>query len=119
MGEVVKIRIGEAMDKKYWENQEITVYWWNMGKKTLDYRGTYKGFLEAKDIKVFNISKNIGKNGIKGNRFLIPLASCVATLDSFSSDYFQGCDDAIKIFLTLLGDRTKFITPRREFNINW
>jgi hypothetical protein len=28
------------MDKTYWENKEIKVFWWNFGKKTLDFKGS-------------------------------------------------------------------------------
>ena len=34
------------------ENQIIYVYWWNFGKKTIDYQGSYAGYLKKKDIKV-------------------------------------------------------------------
>jgi hypothetical protein len=103
------------MDKKYWENREITVYWWNMGTKTLDYRGPYKGFLKLKGIKV----RAITRNGTGGFRFTIPLLSTKAILDTYTSDYYRACDQAIEVFLTLLGDKTKFIGLNREFNINW
>jgi hypothetical protein len=104
------------MDKKYWENKNITVYWWNGRTKSLDYKGTYKGFLEAKDIKVRSIKD---KNNNRGWRFKIPLLSCNVIYDDYVTDYFKACDDAIKIFLTLLGDKSKLITWNRELNINW
>lgn len=30
----------------------ITIYWWNFGKKTLDFQGTLKDYLKRKGIKV-------------------------------------------------------------------
>ena len=103
------------MDKKYWENKEITVHWWNMGSKVLDYKGTYKGYLEKKGIRV----RGVTSNSVKGFRFTIPLSSCEATLNIYNSNYAQCCDEAIKIFLSLLGDKAKFVSYNREFFINW
>jgi hypothetical protein len=103
------------MDKKGFENKQIIIYWWNMGKKTLDYRGTYKGFLKQKGIKV----RSITKNNAKYLRFYISVGSSRATLDTYDFDYLRCCDDAIKIFLTLMGDKAKLITPYREYSLNW
>ena len=91
------------MDRQYWENKPITVYWWNFGRKTLDYKGTYKGLLDAKDIKVTEITRGPSK----GFHFIIPFFSGEATLDTFGSNYGQCCDEAIKLFFSLLGDRVK------------
>ena len=102
------------MDKESWENKEIIVYWWNFGKRTLDYRGTYKGLLDKKGIRV----KGITQNGVKGFHFTIPLFSCKATLDIYDSNYSRCCDEAIKIFFSLLGDKTKIIASQKEFSIN-
>ncbi len=103
------------MNKTDYEQQQISVYWWNGGTKTLDYKGTYKGFLEEKGITV----KPVISNKVKGWHFDIPLAFSKATLDTFDTDYSQCCNDAIKIFLTLLGDKSKFNTPRFEYFVNW
>ena len=109
IGEKVMTRLkGEPSPK------EITVYWWNCGKKTLDFRGTYKGFFMKRDIRVTDIVSN----GVKGFHFDIPLAFSKATYDTYDTDYSRCCDDAIKIFLTLMGDKAKLISGR-EFYINW
>ena len=103
------------MDRKYWESQEISIHWWNMGTKTLDYKGTYKGYLAKKDIKVTTINRN----GVKGYHFSMSLSAATVKLDTFSTDYYRCCDDAIMVFLTLLGDKTTYSTPRRDYHINW
>lgn len=41
------------------------------------------------------------------------------TIDEYGPDYMSGCDDIIKAYLLLMGDKAKLVTPRREFNINW
>jgi hypothetical protein len=106
------------MDKTYWENQGIRIYWWNFGKKTLDYEGTYKGFMDKKDIKVTDITIGKGKYKSKGLHFEIPLSSCKATYETCDGDY-RAYDDAIKIFLTLMGDKSKFEASQRVYYINW
>jgi hypothetical protein len=106
------------MDKQEAENQKITVYWWNFGKKTLDFKGSYKDYLLKRGITVEDIVHPTQKD-IKGWRFTISISSVTAILDIYGPDYAQACDDAIKVFLTIMGDKAKFITPTREFNINW
>lgn len=105
------------MNRKQEENKEISVHWWNFGSKTLDFKGTYKEYLIKRDIKVNSIKNKY--SGSKGYRFKIPLSSCSATLDIFRTDYSECCDEAIKIFLTLLGDKTLFDTERRTYKLNW
>lgn len=102
------------MDKKYFEKQIIITYWWNYGKKTMDFQGTYKDYLKAKDIRV----KPITINGVKGYQFSF-LDPVRTTLKLFNPDYSQSCDEVIKVFLTLMGDKAKLLGYRREYNINW
>ncbi|KKM90932.1 hypothetical protein LCGC14_1233520 [marine sediment metagenome] len=99
------------MDKKYWESKEIIVHWWNFGKKTLDYRGTYKGFLENKGITVTEIGDN-------HFRFNISISSATVELD-ISAEYHKAADEAIKIFLSLLGDKAKITASQKEYSVNW
>jgi hypothetical protein len=102
------------MDKKYFEKQIIITYWWNYGHKIKDFDGTYKDYLKLKDIKV----KPITINGVKGYQFSFD-APVRTTLKLFNSDYSQSCDEVIKVFLTLLGDKAKLIGYHCEYNINW
>jgi len=101
------------VDRKYWENRGMSVYWWNGGKRTLDYIGTYKGFLESKAIVASQI-----EGTPESWHFEIPLASSKATLDTHG-DFGRCADEAIQIFLTLLGDKTTFSGSRAIYKIHW
>ncbi len=94
------------------EKRLITVYWWNFGKKTLDFRGTYRDFFLRQDIT----SRSV-KTG--GYVFIIPLSSSVTTFRTTDTDYERGASEAIRIFMTLLGDKAKIETPNQEYKVNW
>jgi len=107
------------MNKQEAEKKNISIHWWNFGSKTLDFKGTYKDYLRKRNIKVRTIKHPFAKD-TKGYRFTIPLSGCVARLDIFGSDYAANCDEAIKVFLTLLGDKALFNTGYgRELKLNW
>lgn len=96
--------------------KEITIYWWNMGKKTLDYKGSYTGYFLKRDIKVSRIKNKT----IKGLRFSIPTYSTKIRLDSFSGRNIEAFDDAIKAFLAVMGDKALLINGYgRESYINY
>jgi hypothetical protein len=108
------------MNKEEWEKAKkaaggrfITVHWWNMGHKTLDYSGTYAGLMKEKGIK----SRLL--HGQVGFRFTIELASSRTVYVTTDPDYAHGCLEAIKIFYTLLGDKQLINISGREFRINW
>jgi len=106
------------MKKEEVETMKISIYWWNFGKKTLDFRGVYKDYLLKIGVSIEDIVHPI-QNDVTGWRFTVSMSSTTITLDKYGIDYIQACDDIIKTYLLLMGDRTKFITPRQEFNINW
>jgi hypothetical protein len=90
-----------------------------MGKKTLDFKGTYKDFLLNKNIKISNIVFPKDKK-VKGLRFKYPLNTMTFTIDSYDYEVINGFDMAIKTFLTYLGDKTIFRNGYgREYKINW
>lgn len=99
---------------------QLTIHWWNMGHKTLDFQGSYKDFLKSKGITSRTI-KHPSNPEVKGRRFKIPIGSITVKLDTF--DNYNGTnneDIAIKIFLTVLGDKTLFKNSSgREFKLNW
>ena len=100
-------------------NTNLSIYWWNFGSKTLDFKGSYKEYLEKRNIKM-RIIKHPFHKEINGLRFKIPLSSCVSTLDIFDNNIIRNCDEAIKIFLTLMGDKHLFINgSRRNIKLNW
>ena len=106
------------MDKEEAEQKEIVIYWWNLGTKTLDFRGSYKDFLKRQNIKVSIICK-LDKS-IKGYRFNIPCGSSITRFDNFDGDYTASATLAIKLSLVYLGDKAKFIDGYgREHKINW
>jgi len=92
------------------KNEEITIYWWNMGTKTLDFAGTINDYL---------INKNITYKKIKhGFKFKISLSGCVVNFQSLNS-FDNASVDAIKIFLLLLGDKSLFRVSGRQYKINY
>jgi hypothetical protein len=110
------------MDKKEAETQQITIYWWNLGTKTLDFEGSYKDYLLKRGITVEDIKHPTTQ--LPGWRFTIAIGSITAVLDIYGPDYAQACDDVIKVFLTLMGDKAKFVPHRRDarlssFYLNW
>jgi hypothetical protein len=106
------------MKRKEDEQKTITVYWWNLGTKTLDYTGNYKGYLDKLGIKVSSVVHPFAKT--KGFRFVVSTSSSIVRLDSFSNSYKQGCDDAIGIYLILMGDKSLFRDGYgRERKFNW
>ena len=96
--------------------KQIKIYWWNFGKKTLDFEGTYEDFFKVKDIAITKISKD----GVKGLCFKIPLSCSTIDLKVFCGYYStQELDGAIKLFLTYLGDKALFYGYNRIYKLNW
>lgn len=105
-------------DKKEYENNSITVYWWNFGKKELDYDGTIKGYLKKAGIYVESIKHPKNQNE-KGYRFKIHTSTKIVVLDIFYQTYEEGSLDAIKTYLTLLGDKAKIETNHGTITVNY
>jgi hypothetical protein len=112
------------------ENKEIKIWWWNFGSKTTDHKGTYAEYLKKKNIKISQVKHPTTKS--TGYRAKIFVGSAIITYDDFSYDYpkltnelqfEQGytrfLDNAIVLFLTYLGDKTKFESPNKDYQINW
>lgn len=101
------------MNKQEAEKRSIIIYWWNMGKKTLDFRGDYKDFFLMKEIKIRKVKENFYKItfSVGTSKFII---------QSYTTDFIDLFNIAIKSFLVILGDKTKFIDGyNREYQINW
>jgi hypothetical protein len=103
------------MEKQQYENQKITIYWWNFGKKTLDFKGSYKDYLQKRDIKVSPFIRR----GFWGYRFTVCVDSNRIVYETPRNNYQQSCDEIIKMFLSVMGDKAKLITPYHEYFINW
>jgi hypothetical protein len=100
--------------EEYWLNQPIITWWWNCGKKTKDFDGSYKEFFAAKGITL----KKVKRNDAEFYLFEMSLGSSKVTYET-SSSVPDSQDVAIILFLTVLGDRAKLYVHGREFNINW
>lgn len=111
------------MELKEALKKPITIYWWNFGKKTLDFKGPYKDFFKDKDIKISKISKKAGEKflvDVKGLRFKIPVGGATIDLKILGSSWIiNDLDSAIKLFLTYLGDKTRFEGYNRIYKLNW
>jgi hypothetical protein len=83
----------------------VEVFWWNNGRKTLDFRGTKGGFFKVKGIKWRKIKD--------GYRFHISVSGTSVKMECLDPN--QGVKDAIRIFLVMMGDRTTVNGCR----INW
>lgn len=99
--------------------KHISIYWWNFGTRTLDFKGTYEEFFKQKGIKISKIKKFNGDK-INGLRFKVPVGSCRITIDVLYSSWFiDNFDKVIQIFLSYLGDKAKLNGFSREIKINW
>ena len=100
------------MEFKDAEQEKITIYWWNFGNKTLDFKGTYKDFLLKKGIKISKIKDSYYKitYSAGNSKFVIK---------SYVTDFIDLFDIAIKSYLTYLGDKTKFEAYNRTYLLNW
>jgi len=99
-------------NRKKDEKKGISIYWWNFGRKTLDYKGPLKDYLRDKGITSRRVKNRF--------RFKIPLCSTRAVLESGRTDYAGAASDAIQVFLLLLGAKTRYTDPYgRKHRINW
>ena len=103
------------MDKREIDTQKITVYWWNFGTKTLDFKGTYKDYFKRRGIKVVPFIRR----GFYGYRFSVCIGSEKIILEAPRNEYRGSCDNIIKMFLTVMGDKSKLLTQYNEYFINW
>ncbi len=110
--DTIMITINEALQ------QPITIHWWNFGSKTLDYKGTYEGYLNKRNITFTEITHPFN-NETKGLRFKISTSSTTCTYDNYDYDYERCFFEAIKIFLSMMGDRSMISTNRWDLKVNW
>lgn len=96
----------------------FTTHWWNMGAKTLDFKGSYKDYFEEKKIKI-SIVKHPTLEDTKGLRLQFPLGSYFIRIDSFDGDIIKAFQMVIKTQLTYLGDKALFSDGYNEYKINW
>lgn len=96
----------------------ITLHWWNLGRKTLDFKGNLKDYLKDKSIRLKKI-KHPKLKDYFGYRVKFELSSRVVRLDIFGDSFEKSALEGILIFLTLLGDKATISAPGFHKNINW
>lgn len=101
------------MNKELGELLSITVYWWNGPKRELDFEGNYRDYFKKRDIRVTKLQNK------PGWQFDMTLSSTRVVLEARNPDYEVCCTDAVKVFITLLGDKSTLITRRRDYRMNW
>ena len=104
---------------KAFENSDLTIYWWNFDKKTLDFNGTVKEYLTKNDIKYKIKTEKDSHLNFERLKFNAKI-SCGSMNFSFNGydleDLIRMC---FNIRLTYLGDKSKFILNGRERTINF
>jgi len=107
------MKIKEALKK------EIVIYWWNLGTKTLDFKGTYEDYFKKIGIKMSNISFPKDKK-IKGIRYMFPTNTTTFRIDDFNTEFTDGFNIVIKTYLSYLGDKAIFKDfYGRKYEMNW
>lgn len=87
-----------------------------MGRKTTDFKGSYEEYFKEKGITVRKLPT---KNNLEKYRFKIGWSSCNAVFD-ICGQLKEASKEAVKIFLTVLGDKTLFIDHyNRSHRLNW
>ena len=92
-------------------NRDITIYWWNHGKKIKDFEGTYKEWFFEHKINYVELSEHLWFSGIFGSmKFTLKL----------NKDYEHSFNQVIKLCLMYLGDKALLIDGfNRQYKINW
>jgi hypothetical protein len=90
--------------------QGITIYWWNCGNKTLDFKGSLKDYLEKRNIKYTTT-----KEGNYKFKFTVGRTK----VESVESNFDSGAFTVIKLYLTAMGDKTIIEMGGRKQKLNW
>jgi hypothetical protein len=107
--------IHRAYNRKEIDKLPISIYWWNMGTKTLDFKGQLGDYLKKRNIVITPFVKNQQP----GYKCKISTSSTSQTLVTYD-DYLNAAKDAIRLFLTMMGDKAVFNAPiGRTYYINW
>jgi hypothetical protein len=105
------------MTKKEIDKRLIYIYWWNMGTKTPDFKGTYKEWLAKNEVKVTTVKRK--DNDLRDYKVKFTVGGADFTI-KYSIDCMDVYNLAIKCFLTYLGDKALLIDGHnRTYKINW
>ena len=92
-------------------NRNISIYWWNYGKKTKDFEGTYKEWFDKQEILITELNNRL--------RFEVHFGSMSFTM-YLNKDYEHSFNQIIKTCLVHLGDKAMLIDGfNRQYKINW
>lgn len=92
--------------------RQITIHWWNMGTKQLDYSGTYKDWFENRKIKITEYNNKISFTGtIGGMEFKLKYRNF---------DYEHLFNQVIKLYMVYMGDKAQLTDGfNRVYKMNW
>ena len=89
----------------------VLVFWWNMGRKTKDFVGTFRDFLKKKEIKYRKVAK--------GYRFQIEVSSIKVNVLFTNMDTLNMVGETAILFTTMMGDKATVSYQGRCCRINW
>ena len=98
---------------------EVEVYWWNLGAKTLDYRGPIKGLLLQKGIKVRKLPAR-DKYDSKW-RFWISAGTSSVVLTIYEPTFYAAAREACLVHMTMMQDKATFRMKGSPYiyRMNW
>lgn len=110
MNNTVKLEMENGRSK------HITLYWWNMGRKKLDFKGTIGNYFEEKKIKASIITHPKNKE-TSGYRFILYTGSNKITYDAFYDSFENAAIQVIEFYLSVLGDKATIIGSYKTIRI--
>jgi len=93
----------------------ITIYWWNLGKKTLDFEGPAGEYLQQRGVTITLLRK---RHGFTLRRLEFECGGHV-TLDRYETWPIESVIAIIRLFLTQMGDRATFSILSLKYKLNW
>ena len=101
------------------KKQNLIIYWWNFGSKTLDFKGTVYEYLKNQNINYTISAKK--DNDFDFEKLVFKVKMSVGSMNYNFTGY--DLDDLIRmsinIRLSYLGDKSKYILGTRTRTINF
>lgn len=104
-------------EKERTMNAELVIHWFNFGKKTLDFRGTAKEYLEREKIK-YTVTQREDM-GIELLKIRCKFICGNLNMDFTTSNFEDMIRMCINIRLSYMGDRAAFTFLNRTRTINY
>lgn len=92
----------------------VKAYWWNFGKKTLDFEGTIKDCLKSKSIK-FRKFKDKKCPEVERWRF----TTCHNVVYKHTGSFEEGAFVILKLWYATMGDKSRLDFNSRVFTNNF